>query len=108
MFTRVTLDETQTVTIHFEGEKLVVRKGLNVAAALLEAGINHFRETPVSGASRAPFCMMGVCFDCLLTIDEMSNQQSCMIEVIEGMQIKRQIGMAEITDTTSTEQGDLK
>jgi len=105
MFTRVTSDETQTVTIHFEGEKLIVRKGLNVAAALLEAGISHFRETPVSGASRAPFCMMGVCFDCLLTIDEMHNQQSCMIEVSEGMRIERQLGMATITDTPSIEQG---
>ena len=105
MFTRVNSDETQTVTIHFEGEKLVVRKGLNVAAALLEAGISHFRETPVSGESRAPFCMMGVCFDCLLTIDEMHNQQACMIEVSEGMRIERQLGMATITHTTSTEQG---
>ncbi len=105
MFNRVTSDETQTVTIHFEGEKLVVRKGLNVAAALLEAGINNFRETPVSGASRAPFCMMGVCFDCLLIIDEMHNQQSCMVEVSDGMRIERQLGLATITDAASTEQG---
>lgn len=105
MFTRVTSDETQTITIEFEGEKLLVRKGLNVAAALLEAGVSHFRETPVSGASRTPFCMMGVCFDCLLIIDEMHNQQSCMIEVSEGMRIKRQLGMATITDTTSPAQG---
>lgn len=66
------------------------RKGLSVAAALLAAGINHFRDTPTNGAPRAAFCMMGACFDCLLVIDGTANQQSCMILVREGMQIERQ------------------
>ncbi len=106
MFTRVTSDEVQTITIQFEGETLNVRKGINVAAALLEAGTSYFRETPVSGTPRAPFCMMGVCFDCLLIIDDMSNQQSCMVEVREGMQIKRQTGIAEFNSTHFAEQGN--
>ncbi|MBJ7537655.1 (2Fe-2S)-binding protein [Marinomonas transparens] len=105
MFTKVTSGEVQTITIQFEGETLVVRKGLNVAAALLEAGVKQFRETPVSGQARTPFCMMGVCFDCLLIIDGMHNQQSCMIEVAEGMKIERQLGMATIEFNASAEQG---
>ena len=105
MFIKVTSSETQTVTILFEGEKLVVRNGLNVAAALLKAGISHFRDTPVSGASRAPFCMMGVCFDCLLIIDEIHNQQSCMVEVSDGMRIERQLGLEALTPVVSAEQG---
>jgi predicted molibdopterin-dependent oxidoreductase YjgC len=34
--------------------------------------------------------MMGVCFDCLVEIDGVANRQACMIEVREGMQVKRQ------------------
>lgn len=79
----------------FEGEKLLVRKGLNVAAALLEANIKQFRQSPISGENRAPFCMMGVCFDCLITIDGLPNQQACMIEVCEGMLVERQLEFAE-------------
>ncbi|MGH1429087.1 MAG: (2Fe-2S)-binding protein [Arenicella sp.] len=104
MFTRTSKDKAQTVCIFFEDKKIFVRENLNVAAALLEAGIDHFRETPVSGASRAPFCMMGVCFDCLLTIDELNNQQSCMIKVREGMQIKRPVRIAESASTSIPKQ----
>lgn len=96
MFTRISNDNAETINIFFEGKKITVRKGLNVAAALLEANITHFRETPVSGENRTPFCMMGVCFDCLLIIDNLPNQQSCMIEVSEGMRVERQLGLADI------------
>ena len=79
-----------------------VRKGLSIAAALLEAGIHHFRNTPLSESERAPFCMMGVCFDCVLIVDGMPNQQSCMIEVREGMHLERQSALAEPLISTRT------
>jgi len=96
MFTRLILDEAERVTVRFEGRDLELCKGLSVAAGLLEAGVTHFRDAPVTGSPRAPFCMMGVCFDCLLIIDGQPNQQSCMIEVREGMQIARQSGVADL------------
>jgi D-hydroxyproline dehydrogenase subunit gamma len=46
-----------------------------------------FRTTPVSGAQRGPFCMMGVCFDCLVEIDEQPNCQACTTRVAPGMRI---------------------
>jgi predicted molibdopterin-dependent oxidoreductase YjgC len=82
--------------IEFEGERLEARTDDSVAAALLMAGHTVFRTTPVSGAERGPFCMMGVCFECLVEIDGVGNQQACMIEVRQGMRIKRQQGAVEI------------
>ena len=96
MFTRITSENVEMVSISFDGHTVKVRKGLTVAAALLEANITSFRTTAVSGAPRAPFCMMGVCFDCLVVIDGMANQQSCLIEVRDGMRIERQSGPAAI------------
>ena len=96
MFIRVDKDAAEFVTIRFEGRELEVRKGLNLAAALLEAGVNHFRDTPVSASPRTPFCAMGVCFDCLVVIDGQPNQQSCLIEVRDGMEVARQSGVAEM------------
>lgn len=96
MFARIGSGDARMVTVNFEGRELRVRAGLTVAAALLEAGITHFRNTPVTGAPRGPYCMMGVCFDCLLVIDGMANQQSCMLEVREGMRIERQSGAAAV------------
>ena len=50
------------------------------------------RDTPVRGSERAPYCMMGVCFDCLAEIDGVPNRQSCMVPVPPGMRIRRQRG----------------
>ncbi|HEX7198692.1 MAG TPA: 2Fe-2S iron-sulfur cluster-binding protein, partial [Dongiaceae bacterium] len=65
--------------------------GASAAAAVLVAGFRSIRETPVDGSERAPYCMMGICFDCLAEIDGVPNRQSCMIEARPGMQIRRQI-----------------
>lgn len=92
MFTRINSENSEMLTIRFEGQDMQVRSGLTVAAALLENSVRHFRETPVSSTPRAPFCMMGVCFDCLVVIDGTENQQACMTHVVEGMQIERQMG----------------
>lgn len=85
-----------TVSLDFEGKRIEAVEGDSVAAALLAAGETTFRSTPVSGAPRGPYCMMGVCFECLVEIDGIANQQSCMIEVREGMQIRRQRGRIAI------------
>lgn len=95
MFVRTNKNTCTMLTIHFEDQPLTVRAHLNVAAALLETGIGQFRETPVSASPRAPFCMMGVCFDCLLVIDGVANQQACMTKVRDGMKIERQSGAAD-------------
>jgi D-hydroxyproline dehydrogenase subunit gamma len=85
----------RAVTIFVEGESFAARATDTVAAALLAAGLERFRTTPVSGAPRAPYCMMGVCFDCLVTIDGSANQQACLIRVREGMRIEMQRGKRE-------------
>jgi predicted molibdopterin-dependent oxidoreductase YjgC len=40
--------------------------------------------------------MMGVCFDCLVTIDGQPNQQACMTVVQPGMRVERQVGGGSI------------
>ena len=62
-------------------------RGDTVAAALLARGRLRFGRPRVSGAARGPYCMMGVCFDCLVTIDGQPNRQACMVRVRDGMRI---------------------
>ena len=75
------------VAVRFEQIELKLPRGENLAGALLVAGIMPFRYTPVSGAPRGPFCMMGACFDCLVEIDGVTRQ-ACMLQVTEGMEIR--------------------
>lgn len=88
------------VTIAFEGRLLIVPEGISVAAALLAGGARDFRSSIVGQAPRAPYCMMGVCFECLVEIDGIPARQSCLIPVRSGMQIKRQFGPPGLNDTS--------
>jgi NADH dehydrogenase/NADH:ubiquinone oxidoreductase subunit G len=38
---------------------------------------------------------MGVCFDCLVTVDGSANRQGCMTPVRDGMRIETQRGKRE-------------
>ncbi|HUZ63567.1 MAG TPA: (2Fe-2S)-binding protein [Acetobacteraceae bacterium] len=96
MFRRLEEDGLLLI-FNFEGERVAARLGETVAAALLAAGIGRFRETPVSGSSRAPYCLMGVCFDCLVEIDGIANRQACMVPVADGMRVRRQRGARGVT-----------
>ena len=85
-----------TVTVVINGAPFSAPVGCTAAAALLLAGAVPTRTTPVSGAPRAPYCMMGVCFECLVAIDGVPNQQGCLIPVVEGMRIDRQLGSVAV------------
>ena len=80
------------LTIRFDGTAVPARAGDSVAVALLAAGVTTTRTTPVSGAPRGPFCMMGACFECLAVVDGRPNVQTCMTPVQDGMQVRRQDG----------------
>ena len=93
---RLSRDDRLQVRMEFEGEELLAQQGDTVAAALLAGGHWQFRTSPVSGAPRGPFCMMGVCFECLVEIDGVANRQACMTEARDGMRVKRQSGANDI------------
>ena len=79
-----------TLTILFNGTPVPASPGESAAAALLAAGIQATRQTPVSNTPRGPFCMMGACFDCLATVDGISNTQLCLTPTRNGMTIETQ------------------
>ncbi|WP_262273190.1 MULTISPECIES: (2Fe-2S)-binding protein [Microvirga] len=92
MFRRAPDRIRDQVTFTFDGIPITASAGDSVAAALLAAGIRACRTTPVSGAPRGPYCMMGVCFECLVRIDGVGNRQGCLVPVREGMTVETQKG----------------
>jgi D-hydroxyproline dehydrogenase subunit gamma len=91
MFRALPEASVATITVEVEGRSVRVPAGASAAAAALLAGLRGIRETPISGAPRAPYCLMGVCFDCLAEIDGVPNQRSCMVAARPGMRIRRQL-----------------
>ena len=94
MFKR--LDESgATVSVTVDGQPIRACAGDTVASAMLAAGVGRFRTTPVTGQPRAPYCLMGVCFDCLVTIDGVGSRQACLVPVRDGMAVETQLGKRE-------------
>ena len=92
LFTVEPSSGSSSVTLQFEGSVINAPAGISVAAALLLNNAGPFRSTPVTSSPRAAYCMMGVCFDCLVEIDGVANRQACMVPVAEGMQVVTQSG----------------
>ncbi len=75
------------IRIRFDGIEIEAIPGETIAAALAAADIVAVRKTR-AGAPRGPFCGMGVCFDCLVTVDGRPNQRACLTAVAPGMEIR--------------------
>ena len=80
------LEARQPLTIQVDGEAVPAYAGESVATVLLALGRRTFRHTE-GGAPRGLFCGMGVCFDCLVTVDGVENVRACLTPVAEGMVI---------------------
>src|SRR3954463_10064562 len=96
MFRRLPEAGAERITIVVDGRAVEAHPRDSVAAALLAAGYDHCRTTAVSGAQRGPYCLMGVCFDCLVTIDGVGNPQACMVRVRDGLRVELQHGKRDI------------
>lgn len=87
---------TENVTVYVDGKPVSVAANESAAAAALQAGLGYTRSSPITNEKRAPYCMMGVCFECLMVIDGMPSRQACMVTVRPGMRIERQLGPREL------------
>lgn len=80
---------SESVRITVDGEEIAVEAGRTVAAALmLEQQRTGWRRTRRSGSERGLFCGIGVCFDCLATVDGSAGLRTCLVTVREGMTVQ--------------------
>ena len=77
-----------TVTVQVDGAPVRMSRQASLAAGLLAAGVTAVRRSPVGGGARAPYCMMGVCFECLVHVDGVPNQQACLVMPQDGMRVQ--------------------
>lgn len=72
----------------FDGRAVPFREGQTVGAALTAAGISSWRSTRGRGEPRGLFCGIGVCFDCLLTVDDRRAQRACITPACDGQVVQ--------------------
>ncbi|MBB1624357.1 (2Fe-2S)-binding protein [Achromobacter sp. UMC71] len=96
MFRKLPESGAPALMLTIDGEAVTATPGETVAAVLLRQPRPASRTTPVHESPRAPFCMMGVCFDCLAIVDGVASTQTCLVTVREGMQVQRQFGKRSV------------
>ncbi len=81
------LERGAPLTIRVNGRPCIAYRGESVLAALLASGLVAIRRSHLRREPRGPLCGMGVCYECLVTIDGVPNRRACMHEVADGMEV---------------------
>lgn len=76
------------VTLSVNGKKIAAYKGETLLAALLATGYKKLKRSPINHDPRGALCGMGVCFECIVTVNGIPNTRSCMTEVENDMEIE--------------------
>jgi predicted molibdopterin-dependent oxidoreductase YjgC len=74
------------INFTFDGQSLSARLGDTIASALYAAGIRSWRRSP-QGDERGLLCGIGVCYDCLLSVDGVANLRACQTLLTDGMRV---------------------
>ena len=92
MFRKLHEFDTQAVQVEIDGIVVSAEAGESLASVLLRQEEFWTRQTPVGQQKRAPYCLMGVCFDCMAEVDGKPSVQTCLVTVRDGMKVVRQTG----------------
>jgi D-hydroxyproline dehydrogenase subunit gamma len=84
------VERGRKITLTVNGRKILAYGGESVHAALIAAGIRNFRASK-TGKLRGVFCGMGICYECLVTINNIPDQRACMAMVKDKMEIITQV-----------------
>jgi hypothetical protein len=79
-------------SFELDGRPIPFRPGQTVGGALVANGIVSWRTTRHAGRPRGLFCGIGICFDCLVVVDEAPNQRACFVRAEAGMRVSTQEG----------------
>ena len=77
------------VRITVDGDPVEGVAGQSIAGVLLGSGRPTWR-TGVSGGGRGVFCGIGVCFDCLVTVDDERDVRACQRRARDGDDVRTQ------------------
>jgi predicted molibdopterin-dependent oxidoreductase YjgC len=88
--------EAEAITVVVENRSVAAQADETVAGVLLRVFGTDYRTHTIGDEGRAPYCLMGVCFECLAEVDGIPNRQACLVPVRDGMRIARQRGPAKL------------
>jgi predicted molibdopterin-dependent oxidoreductase YjgC len=91
----VGVERGRALGLFVDGAEVRAYEGESIAAALFASGHRFTRWTARTGEPRGYFCGMGVCQDCLVTVDGLPNVRACVTPVRDGMRVESQRGLGD-------------
>jgi predicted molibdopterin-dependent oxidoreductase YjgC len=91
----VGVERGRALGVFVDGAEVRAYEGESIAAALFASGRRFTRWTARTGEPRGYFCGMGVCQDCLVTVDGLPNVRACVTPVRDGMRVESQRGLGD-------------
>jgi predicted molibdopterin-dependent oxidoreductase YjgC len=82
-------------SFRFDGRRVRFAPGQTVAAALWADGVRSWRTTRGADRPRGLFCGIGVCFDCLVTLDGRPDLRACLAPARDGLDVRTQRGSGD-------------
>jgi D-hydroxyproline dehydrogenase subunit gamma len=76
--------EPATVTISVDGAPCTGLLGQSIAGVLLASGSLAWRVTSAGSRPRGVFCGIGVCFDCLVEVNDEADVRACLRRAVPG------------------------
>ena len=95
MFRRVK-PQDNAVTVYIDDKPFMAVAGEPIANVLLNEGFSAVYTAP-NGKSRGPYCMMGVCFDCIITLQDGRVEQACQTYAEDGIRLYLPVNRADRT-----------
>lgn len=86
------MNTAPTFDISFDGRSVPCQDGWTIGAALTAAGVRSWRTTRIAGRPRGLFCGIGVCFDCLVTVNGQPSVRACLAPARQGDDVRTQLG----------------
>ncbi|MFD3445840.1 (2Fe-2S)-binding protein [Microbacteriaceae bacterium 4G12] len=81
---RIQPAEAPPVALTIDGERVSGLRGQTIAGVLLASGRLSWRTTSAGATPRGVFCGIGVCFDCIVTVNGDRDVRACQRRADDG------------------------
>ncbi|WP_331767180.1 (2Fe-2S)-binding protein [Embleya sp. NBC_00896] len=83
----VRADPDPAFDLTLDGRPIRALPGQTLAAALWSEDVVAWRRTRVQDEARGAFCGIGVCFDCLVTVNGVPDLRACLVRARPGDEV---------------------
>lgn len=86
------IERGKKISFLLDGKSINAYEGESVSAAIFATGKRDLRISANLSEKRSLYCGMGVCYECVMTINGIPNTRTCQTLVNEGMIVNTQNG----------------